>query len=686
RAARLGVSDPLLRERLLTADADGRIDLDPAEPGEWRLLPLRGGAAERVTCPVHAKDPVRLTIPEGVDVAGRALDPRGLPAAGVRVTLSRAEAPDEMIEATRTDGDGLYRLRDVEPGRSIGFLADGSIPVPLRRIDGSPGERRSFDVDLADAESPHVVRGRVLDASGAPVAGARVQIGARLAWLDFDAPLTSLAQRSPPLELVTDPDGRFERRGFVAYPDGGPVWARAPGRPLATGTIRLERDAADVVLTEPEATTLRGRVVEEDGAPIARARVVLRDPRVDDAGEAPRWVESVAWSDADGRFVLPGAPLGTVHLTARAPDGREATATLDAAAEARWTAVVREPRALHGRVVRRDGRPLADLRVRALVPNGRIEPTSTTTDAWGRFDLGPLEPTTYDLWITDPASAWSGPVATVPEAVPGAPLRVEVEPRRIPDASISGRLVDERGAALPGRLFLRHVGVGLATALADPATGRFRFGPLPALGGGYQLHAESGDRFVRVGAVAPEPGAPLDVGDLRLVPPGAVRFRIEAADVPDLTAAAVTSLDGAWLEPVRIDAGEAPPAALPPGRYLARLLDPSLGQCPTPFVVRSGEETDVTLRPAPAASRTFEVHAAPFVFALGLEFHWKDEDGTPRGHDRLSGRSVPIRFRQGFAPGRYRIEVVTGRGRTAAVPFAVAAPGDDAPPVIVDLR
>ncbi|MGE3172988.1 MAG: carboxypeptidase-like regulatory domain-containing protein [Planctomycetota bacterium] len=130
----------------------------------------------------------------------------------------------------------------------------------------------------------------------------------------------------------TDGDGMFVLRGLPA--NGCWVLATAPGltRGLTRAWLSPSQPGDFVPLRLWQANTIRGRVVDPDGAPIAGAHVLGSK---DHARFDGRFVGAETHTDPDGRFVLDGVPIGDFVVVAWAPGfamqyrSFEATAPLD---------------------------------------------------------------------------------------------------------------------------------------------------------------------------------------------------------------------------------------------------------------------------------------------------------------------------------------------------------------------
>jgi RNA polymerase sigma factor (sigma-70 family) len=242
-----------------------RIRVVGAMPDHWcrstEVLVLRG------------KDPpselVILLRPLDVTVTGRVSTESGEPIAGARV--------EGLDGEHRTDGDGRFSVRvstEVD-GCAISAYAPGFASRRLALKADAPGIRDGVEIRLVPGV---VLRGRVVDEHGAPVAGARVSE-------------LCLA----PARATTDGEGRFALDAVEASKDHLLVEVEAEGFAVLWHNFEDGRaPAVEVVLALERGRELRGRVVDEFGKPVPGALAYAGDgfwgkPRV---------------ADDDGRFTL----------------------------------------------------------------------------------------------------------------------------------------------------------------------------------------------------------------------------------------------------------------------------------------------------------------------------------------------------------------------------------------------
>jgi len=321
-----------------------------------------------------------------------------------------AEGASEHRRAVPT-ADGHVALPEAAPGS--GPLADAaSTPEALPLVDGGPTPQGAEAV-LAQ-EHPLVFTGRVLDPQRRTVAGARVELlgTVQVNGVMRQAQLLGcmdVPRMSCDASATTDGEGRFrlavpESRGFRAVGDSSSsvfplLRTSAEGLAVDTRTVQArpdgDADVGDVVLQA--GATLRGRVVEQGGGPVADARVSVAhpgDPR--QTGPAAFAADEVeqASTAADGSFRLPSVRAGEITLVVEA-DGRPQleedvtlqpgdsrdVGTLVMNAELRLSGTVRDP---HGVVAG----ALLTVSPAGALPIDAI--ARTTSDEQGRFAFAGL--------------------------------------------------------------------------------------------------------------------------------------------------------------------------------------------------------------------------------------------------------------------------------------------------------
>lgn len=322
--------------------------------------------------------------------------------------------------------------------------------------------------------------GRVVDANGSGVAGARVVVVVQ--------GLDGLGRREH--RSTSGVDGVFA----VDVPGAGALWASLSVeheeyaavdalRSVPAGAV--EFDWGDVQIDA--GGTVLGRVIGAEGGFVADARVSLQAvhpaPRFKGEEQGP---VAVAASDPSGSFRLSRVPAGSYRLTVAAPGRAQRTVgpitVLDDLIAELEPIELCVGYTLTGVVRRDDGHVLAGARVLLQSGGGQVC-EAVRTDEDGTFSLAGVRAGSYSL----KAQARGYRAATVPDVVAsrGYPLNVTL----LPGATIAGTVAD-RETGEPVRRYnaaLRRAGSDgsewvdeLTRVEADPSTGGFRFDGLDA--------------------------------------------------------------------------------------------------------------------------------------------------------------------------------------------------------------
>ncbi len=325
--------------------------------------PAFGERDETASVPVRASEPGERGVAGAADRAvvrdgeggtpafrGRVVDAAGVPLEEVAVRWD-----GDVRSATRTDREGRFELRSPEAIVTLRFAREGFVPTEVEATLAS-----AVDVVLRRGVE---VRGTVRDdRTGAPVAGARVAIGAarastgadgafrlfapplsdRLAiehddyveWIaePFDASVGPLDVRLPPISGAAD-EVRYVR--VVAAEDGRPIdtatFGTSSSRSLggglhSVGFLRGARslgasvEAKDRVGVRIEERTARGRVAHD---PI--------EVRLERPAAVRGTVRDVEGAPVEGaRIRAEVEVLGLLHGHRAGPGHRRATATTGA--------------------------------------------------------------------------------------------------------------------------------------------------------------------------------------------------------------------------------------------------------------------------------------------------------------------------------------------------------------------
>jgi len=233
---------------------------------------------------------------------------RGKPVAGARVVLASlateagfASSPLRMTDAQGYFDFGIkpameWSVRASAPkGTSTETLVDTRTPSLSPPAD-------QLELKLGACDASYV--GRVSDASGGPIAGARIA----------SRPKTNIAEVPGGVSVTTDDSGHYELCVRPSWPLWTTLLVSAEG--YGAFEIRKRSSGQEEVNFElvPEAS-IAGRVVRDDtGAPIGNALVFV--PRGPGMPEASAWRGT--FSRADGTFTIAGLAPGRHRVLARA--------------------------------------------------------------------------------------------------------------------------------------------------------------------------------------------------------------------------------------------------------------------------------------------------------------------------------------------------------------------------------
>lgn len=289
-------SVPQVFSAYATTSADGLFAMDGLPLGSAVVSArVRGLAPVEKTLELAAgtNDAGTLVAEPGADLTVVVRGEQGETLPGVEVEAAGLTA--------RTDSAGRARLANLPP-HELTLAARGKGFLEIRERLAPPFSRER-EIELRRA---FTLLGRLIDRpGGAPVTDGslRIEQGGRIEMKRID------------------PEGRFS---LSLKPEIDTLLVLSSPRlrelrlPVPRGSAGETRDLGDVA--PPPGLALTGRVVREDGSPVAGASLWL--PRPGPSGPAWAWAARdllSAQSGADGGFRLTGLPPGPAVLRAEAP-------------------------------------------------------------------------------------------------------------------------------------------------------------------------------------------------------------------------------------------------------------------------------------------------------------------------------------------------------------------------------
>jgi len=505
----------LVRRIAATADADGRATLPDIRPEDvdqvdvtaeglvTQCLAIEPAGPGEMTASIRPVGAIRVRIVSDNPDALRGWRTR----AWTTPDDPGFRGPSTSWSSEDTDDLGLAQHRAIAVGR---IALTVTPPAGSRYLAASPIHDRNRAGETTEIRIPIRlavrVSGVVREAGGgAPIPGVKVSLHPLRAGGSFVDPVTNAEGRYS--VVILPGEARFSLREVPPTHFRPPVFPHWRDFEIKPGDDPLTLEPVELRRAE----TVRGRVVDEAGRPVAAASVNghWSSPEFERNPDSVR-----ATTDARGEFTLGSiAPGAEVRVSgALGWLGETEVETVPAGGGPVTLRLVRRPRiALTGRAIEPDGKPVADAEVRVRLrtssqgfdQGGEVtfeDGREVRTAADGTFRTPPEVPSGHQYRVSIKASgrepAESGWIVAPASTFPDLALRRSERPR-----TVAGRVVDTAGRPIADAEVFQSGDGPRRTRDTTDAEGRFRVPGVPDDSPAFLFARKAGHRFLgrRVG-------------------------------------------------------------------------------------------------------------------------------------------------------------------------------------------
>ncbi|MBA3818450.1 MAG: carboxypeptidase regulatory-like domain-containing protein, partial [Deltaproteobacteria bacterium] len=289
-----------------TTDGAGTFKITGLPDGTYKLWAARSsnggfaGFGKQSTSAKTGDTAVRITLSTPGGIKGTiVVEGRGAPK---QATVGIGWQPPTPAE------DGAFELKDLEPGsHDVSIRGLDFAPLVKRDIKVAPG--KVTDLGTVTVHRGRIVKGKVVDAKGKPVAGAKVKLGEFLVFSDdaepddADAPTEAMfGARS----ATSDQGGEFSIIGVPPKATTVAADHSTSGRSISVAIPEGPQDPPPVTLALRGFGSIAGKVMQK-GKPVPNVEVAQ-------SSKASGAQFSSAKTDAQGAFTLNKVPEGAVVL------------------------------------------------------------------------------------------------------------------------------------------------------------------------------------------------------------------------------------------------------------------------------------------------------------------------------------------------------------------------------------
>jgi uncharacterized GH25 family protein len=298
---------------LTTASTDGAgaFTLRGLPEGSYRIRAVRsgsgfGGWAEQSIAAKTGDKNVKLTLPAPAVLVGKVALESGQPPMLANVQLG-------YHPATPAGTDGAFRIEDLEPGKyDVRILGPEFAQLTKRDVELEAG--KTTDLGTVTVARGRKLTGRVIDPSGAPVAGARVTVSPRLVSMEGAADqMAQIEELTGARIATTDQDGAFTIIGIAKTHTFAGAEQTDAGRAAPIDIPEGTDDPQPVTLQLRGFGSIIGKVTSK-GEPVGNATIT-------DTLKGSLAQVAIARTGDDGSFTLTKVAEGTHVINAMQTGG-----------------------------------------------------------------------------------------------------------------------------------------------------------------------------------------------------------------------------------------------------------------------------------------------------------------------------------------------------------------------------
>lgn len=441
------------------AQADEVPDLSPVGTGE-----NRENVAPEVANTVNGADATPMATLAGYgDLSGRVTDAGGAALPGAQVTLTMfgsqsfnffedVDRSKDVTTGTDEEGRFMFRRVPVREGYSLIATHPDFSRTELPGVFVRDGEvTESADIVMGKGRA---LRGRITDASGSPVPGARLVLNQDMFGASLDG-----GSNVDQLETSSDDQGGYEFANVAPQQNYAlTVVAEGYGKVIlpTIAVLETEDTVKDIVLEV--ASLLAGQVISVNGEPIEGVSVEAWA-----TDQTKRNVHTKAKSLEDGSFEFTDVPPGRYQLVARHPMFAANARERAEAGDVNVTITLEQLPVISGKLVDAStGAPIPQgiVQLRAAIvgsQNGQTQGLKNTrvqvNDAEGRFTI--VSPKAGSYLVEGKVSGFADTYSETFETVMGQDT-TGIMVRMTRGGTIVGRVLDDAGQPIPGAVVESH--------------------------------------------------------------------------------------------------------------------------------------------------------------------------------------------------------------------------------------